>query len=853
MKLTVVLPCYNEEENIARIPEILVPELLKLGCNYEIILVDDGSKDRSFEVASSLNIPELRIMRHEKNKGIGAAIKTAIREATGDLMVTLDTDFTFHPKYIKDLIDRFKKGDIDFVIGSPRLASFGTGIQKYRVFISIAANMVYSALLGKKVTAVSPIFRLYKTSQLKELQIETDGFDISVEILFRLILTGRKFAEVPTPLGLRQFGVSKLNYKKEIFRHLFLVRKIVSWRTKQFFFKKHIIVFIKKYFFVIIVGIVIGSIYYMPNILIPFLLKQDGITEYHPLNIEAPILDEVGSYGVKIREIMDGNWRDGDPYIYEYKNRYGIWGNYYLSLFIGILLKYLGADNPTPLYTIGDFLFPMVSFVLVFYLLYQITSHLSWSLLGGTVVVVFPNVKSAFNALITTLHSHFSADTLFNIGNAAFNENLTRILVPAAALPFLFIFFITFFKLLEKQTWQRIVFFAATLGFLFYTYSYHLIFALFVVATSCAILFLGKKWKELLYLIGAIFAAIFIGVFGIHSLYAVMVDPDYTLLRGRLGLVITRNLDFSVDNIIFFAVVGLIFVIALQKKIVTAPIFIFTFSLLMATFEVLNLQIITGVNPQPDHWGSRVNIYVLVLALMLAIFYFFKLIGRIQFLKVVSVIALVFLLMSATLFQVTLSANSRHQYVSFPEIHRSFAWINQYVPPDSVIAASSGKMIVSLPFYTHANTYYSYINFTLAPDLEAQERFFETLRIFNVSDEFFSKATLMRLDPGREKGTMYLRGFEIDSFFTVYGEKYRSALDGGYFMEGGYPESAAQKLISDYNKQPRIQGKTLVTKYKADYLYYGPYERLLGQLNEERFKNLELVYNDNLVQIFKIK
>lgn len=235
MKLTVVLPVFNEEENIARIPEVLIPELSALGCDYEILLIDDGSADRSFDAARGLAIPQLRIISHEKNKGIGAAVKTAIREAKGDLLVILDTDFTFHPRYIKDLLERYNKGDVDFVIGSPRLASFGKDIQKYRVFISVAANMVYSALLGKKVTAISPIFRLYKTPQLKELKIETDGFDVSVEILFRLMLAGRNFAEVPTPLGVRQFGQSKLNYRKEIIRHIFLIKRILGWRLRNFF------------------------------------------------------------------------------------------------------------------------------------------------------------------------------------------------------------------------------------------------------------------------------------------------------------------------------------------------------------------------------------------------------------------------------------------------------------------------------------------------------------------------------------------------------------------------------------------------------------------------------------------
>ncbi len=234
MKLTIVLPCYNEIENIALIPSILEPELKNLGLDYEILVIDDGSSDGSAEKAEALGVAGLKVIRHEKNRGLGAAVKTAIANANSDLLVILDSDFTFQPRYVKDLLVRFEKGDVDFVIGSPRLDK---SIRKYRVLISLAASAVYSLLLGRRITAVSPIFRLYKTADLKALALETDGFDISVEILFRLILTGKKFAEVPTPLGMRQFGYSKLNYKKEMLRHLFLVRKIIGWRLKSLFKK----------------------------------------------------------------------------------------------------------------------------------------------------------------------------------------------------------------------------------------------------------------------------------------------------------------------------------------------------------------------------------------------------------------------------------------------------------------------------------------------------------------------------------------------------------------------------------------------------------------------------------------
>lgn len=233
MKLSVLLPAYNEAENIRRFPKELVPYLGALNLDYEILVIDDGSLDGTGEVARLLNIPNLSVLVHEKNKGVGASIRTGIAAAKGELLVMLDADLTFHPKYIKDLLERFNQDDVDFVIGSPKLAGWSNDIQLYRRVITYCANLVYSLLFGKGITAVTPIFRLYKTADLKELQLESEKFDITVEILFKLILAGKKYAEVPASLGVRQFGVSKLDYHREIIRHFKIMKRIVRWRIKN--------------------------------------------------------------------------------------------------------------------------------------------------------------------------------------------------------------------------------------------------------------------------------------------------------------------------------------------------------------------------------------------------------------------------------------------------------------------------------------------------------------------------------------------------------------------------------------------------------------------------------------------
>jgi len=234
--LTIILPCHNEEENVRRIPAELMPVLKEIGMAYEIIIIDDGCVDNTVSVAKSLNIPQLKIIRHEKNRGLGEAIKTGFANALGDMVITLDADFTFHPKLIISLLERFRKGDVDLVIGSPKLAGLYQSIPFHRLLISKCANSIYGFLFHKPITAISQIIRLYRTKDVKNLPIDATGFDVFAEILFKLVVIQNKnFAEIPAPFSARIYGVSKLDYKKETIRHLKLLFKIIKWRMGNIF------------------------------------------------------------------------------------------------------------------------------------------------------------------------------------------------------------------------------------------------------------------------------------------------------------------------------------------------------------------------------------------------------------------------------------------------------------------------------------------------------------------------------------------------------------------------------------------------------------------------------------------
>lgn len=229
--ITFAFPAFNEAENLRRFPAEVIPVFNALNEPYEIVVVDDGSTDATAAVARALGAP-VRLVQHERNRGLGAAIRTAIKEAKGDILITMDTDLTFAPSLVPVLLERFRKGDVDVVCGSPKLAGYGKDIPSYRLFVSHVASLVYRVVLGARLSTVTPIFRLYKREQLLSLPLQATGFDINAEILFYLVRAGRRIAEVPAALTQRIHGESKLEYRKEMKRHLRLLKRMITLRLR---------------------------------------------------------------------------------------------------------------------------------------------------------------------------------------------------------------------------------------------------------------------------------------------------------------------------------------------------------------------------------------------------------------------------------------------------------------------------------------------------------------------------------------------------------------------------------------------------------------------------------------------
>lgn len=208
--LSVVIPAYNEEAGIAEIAQRVLKvknDLVKVGiANLELLVVDDGSRDRTAEIAGK--IEGVRMIRHEKNKGYGGALKTGFSMAQGELIGFLDADGTYPPECFPELCLAVLNGN-DLVIGSRMAGAESKMPLTRRVGNFFFANLL--SLVGRyKVSDSASGMRVFKREILEQLYPLPDGLNLTPVMSTRAIHEGIKMAEVPIPYSER-LGRSKLS------------------------------------------------------------------------------------------------------------------------------------------------------------------------------------------------------------------------------------------------------------------------------------------------------------------------------------------------------------------------------------------------------------------------------------------------------------------------------------------------------------------------------------------------------------------------------------------------------------------------------------------------------------------
>lgn len=237
-RLSIVAPLYNEKDSIPILAQTLSRLAIRLAPQYELecILVDDGSKDGTSDEAATqfASFPRVVLVRHERNRGPGAAVRTGFGRATGDVICTIDSDCTFDPLNIPLMLKVMDDQKVDIVTASPYHPAGGVeNVPPWRLLLSRGASVIYRHVSACKLYTYTSFMRVYRRRVIDTVPFDRDGFAGFTEILLRAAQQGYKVAEMPMVLKSRATGASKMKVLQTVRTHLGLMTLAAWWRISD--------------------------------------------------------------------------------------------------------------------------------------------------------------------------------------------------------------------------------------------------------------------------------------------------------------------------------------------------------------------------------------------------------------------------------------------------------------------------------------------------------------------------------------------------------------------------------------------------------------------------------------------
>jgi glycosyltransferase involved in cell wall biosynthesis len=225
--LSVVVPCYNEQATLAVCVQRLL-EIQDADLSLEIIIVDDGSSDDSTNLAQALSAghAEVRLVRHERNMGKGAALRTGFREASGDFVAVQDADLEYEPQDLKRLLGPLRSGVADVVLGS-RFLSYGAHRVLYfwhslgNAFLTLASN-IFTDL---NLTDMETCYKVFRREIIQAIEIEEDRFGVEPEVVAKMARMRVRIYEMGISYHGRTYAEGKKIGFKDGFRALYAILK----------------------------------------------------------------------------------------------------------------------------------------------------------------------------------------------------------------------------------------------------------------------------------------------------------------------------------------------------------------------------------------------------------------------------------------------------------------------------------------------------------------------------------------------------------------------------------------------------------------------------------------------------
>ncbi len=206
MKLSVIMPVYNERETLAEI----VRQVLDTGLADEIVMVDDGSTDGTREIMQQwADHPIIRVIYHETNRGKGSAVRTAFQSATGDIFIIQDADLEYDPRDYPKLIQPIREGRADVVYGSRFIGGPARKVYFWHRVGNLMLTLMTNILYNIDLTDMETCYKCFRSDVVRDFPLRSRRFELEPEITAKIAKRGYRIYEVPISYYGREYHEGK--------------------------------------------------------------------------------------------------------------------------------------------------------------------------------------------------------------------------------------------------------------------------------------------------------------------------------------------------------------------------------------------------------------------------------------------------------------------------------------------------------------------------------------------------------------------------------------------------------------------------------------------------------------------
>ena len=239
--ISVILPCYNEEAILQNNLDIIISYLgdLSIKYNWEIVIIDDGSKDKTGAIANELasTNDHVRVIRHPTNLNLGNALKTGFKNAKGDIIVVMDIDLSYSVEHIERMVDELVRTTSDIVIASPYMPGGKvTEVPFTRKIMSKWVNRFMRIAAQDKYHTYTGMVRAYRKDFINTVNLKTKDYEINPEILYKAMILRARIVEIPAHLD----WTEQNKYKGKRTSSIRILRGFFSGIMSAFIFRPYI-------------------------------------------------------------------------------------------------------------------------------------------------------------------------------------------------------------------------------------------------------------------------------------------------------------------------------------------------------------------------------------------------------------------------------------------------------------------------------------------------------------------------------------------------------------------------------------------------------------------------------------